>query len=223
MDFSLTKATFCIINWQLSKRLLFPLALILVMSCSTQVVQKETIRTNGVEDLAEEKAESSELDRLRGIEQRRVRNEALERERMALAEQREAAERERIASEERRQEAENVERLKVEAEQQQQREEERERSYSLAIVEQEQKMELVAQLEAQVILVQSALIQEEASIDSLREAILAAENLLAVLIAEQAKYENIDAFGETLEPLAKRLISELEARLEDLTQQVVTP
>ena len=223
MDFSLTKATFCIINWQLSKRLLFPLALILVMSCSTQVVQKETIRTNGVEDLAEEKAESSELDRLRGIEQRRVRNEALERERMALAEQREAAERERIASEERRQEAENVERLKVEAEQQQQREEERERSYSLAIVEQEQKMELVAQLEAQVILVQSALIQEEASIDSLREAILAAENLLAVLIAEQAKYENIDAFGETLEPLAKSLISELEARLEDLTQQVVTP
>jgi len=223
MDFSLTKATFCIINWHLSKRLLFPLALILVMSCSTQVVQKETIRTNGVEDLAEEKAESSELDRLRGIEQRRVRNEALERERMALAEQREAAERERIASEERRQEAENVERLKVEAEQQQQREEERERSYSLAIVEQEQKMELVAQLEAQVILVQSALIQEEASIDSLREAILAAENLLAVLIAEQAKYENIDAFGETLEPLAKSLISELEARLEDLTQQVVTP
>jgi hypothetical protein len=223
MDFSLTKATFCIINWHLSKRLLFPLALILVMSCSTQVVQKETIRTNGVEDLAEEKAESSELDRLRGIEERRVRNEALERERMALAEQREAAERERIASEERRQEAENVERLKVEAEQQQQREEERERSYSLAIVEQEQKMELVAQLEAQVILVQSALIQEEASIDSLREAILAAENLLAVLIAEQAKYENIDAFGETLEPLAKSLISELEARLEDLTQQVVTP
>ena len=225
MDFSLTKATFCIINWHLSKRLLFPLALILVMSCSTQVVQKETIRTNGVEDLAEEKAESSELDRLRGIEERRVRNEALERERMALAEQREAAERERIASEERRQEAENVERLKVEAEQQQQqqREEERERSYSLAIVEQEQKMELVAQLEAQVILVQSALIQEEASIDSLREAILAAENLLAVLVAEQAKYENIDAFGETLEPLAKSLISELEARLEDLTQQVVTP
>lgn len=223
MDFSLTKATFCIINWHLSKRLLFPLALILVMSCSTQVVQKETIRTNGVEDLAEEKAESSELDRLRGIEERRVRNEALERERMALVEQREAAERERIASEERRQEAENVERLKVEAEQQQQREEERERSYSLAIVEQEQKMELVAQLEAQVILVQSALIQEEASIDSLREAILAAENLLAVLIAEQAKYENIDAFGETLEPLAKSLISELEARLEDLTQQVVTP
>jgi hypothetical protein len=223
MDFSLTKATFCIINWHLSKRLLFPLALILVMSCSTQVVQKETIRTNGVEDLAEEKAESSELDRLRGIEERRVRNEALERERMALAEQREAAERERIASEERRQEAENVERLKVEAEQQQQREEERERSYSLAIVEQKQKMELVAQLEAQVILVQSALIQEEASIDSLREAILAAENLLAVLIAEQAKYENIDAFGETLEPLAKSLISELEARLEDLTQQVVTP
>ena len=223
MDFSLTKATFCIINWHLSKRLLFPLALILVMSCSTQVVQKETIRTNGVEDLAEEKAESSELDRLRGIEERRVRNEALERERMALVEQREAAERERIASEERRQEAENVERLKVEAEQQQQREEERERSYSLAIVEQEQKMELVAQLEAQVILVQSALTQDEASIDSLREAILAAENLLAVLIAEQAKYENIDAFGETLEPLAKSLISELEARLEDLTQQVVTP
>jgi hypothetical protein len=224
MDFSLTKATFCIIDWHLSKRLLFSFALILVMSCSTQVIQKETIRTNDVEDLAEEKAESAELERLRGIEERRVRNEALERERStALAEQREAADRELIASEERRQEAENVERLKVEAEQQQQREEERERSYSLAIVEQEQKMELVAQLEAQVILVQSALIQEEASIDSLREAILAAENLLAVLIAEQAKYENIDAFGETLEPLAKRLISELEARLEDLTQQVVTP
>jgi hypothetical protein len=66
--------------------------------------------------------------------------------------------------------------------------------------------------------VQSALAQDGASIDSLRGAILAAEDLLAVLITEQAKYENIDAFGETLEPLAKSLITELEARLENLTQ-----
>ncbi|MDG2141657.1 MAG: hypothetical protein P8K27_09180 [Gammaproteobacteria bacterium] len=223
MNFSLTKATFYIIDWHLSKRSFFALALVLIMSCSTQVVQKETIRTNDLEDLAEEKAESAELERLRGIEDRRVRNEAQERERIALEEEREAAERERIASEERRQKAENAERLKVEAEQRQQREEERERSYSLAIVEQEQKMELVAQLEAQLILVQSALARDEASIDSLREAILAAENLLVALVAEQEKYENIDAFGETLEPLAKSLIGELEARLEDLTQQVVTP
>ena len=218
MSFSATKATRYISDLHLSKRSMFALALFLLMSCSTQVVQKGISGANDSEDLSEEKTSSAELARLTGIEERRAQDEALERERIALAEQREATERERIASEERRQAAENEARLRVQAEREQQREEERDRSYSLAVAEQEQKIELVTQLEAQVTIVQSALAQDEASIDSLREAILAAEDLLAVLITEQAKYENIDAFGETLEPLAKSLISELEARLENLTQ-----
>jgi hypothetical protein len=218
MSFSITKATCYISDLHLPKRSMVAMALFLLMSCSTQVVQEGTSGANDSEGLAEEKAASANLERLRGIEERRAQDEALESERLALAEQREAAERERIASEELRQAAENEARLRVQAEREQQREEERERSYSLAVAEQEQKIELVTQLEAQVTLVQSALAQDEASIDSLREAILAAEDLLAVLITEQAKYENIDAFGETLEPLAKSLISELEARLENLPQ-----
>ena len=218
MSFSITKATCYITTLHLSKRLMFALALFLLMSCSTQVAQERTSGGNDSKDLAEEKAASAELDRLRGIEERRAQDVALEAERIALAEQREAAERERIASEELRQAAENEARLRVQAEREQQREEERERSYSLAVAEQEQKIELISRLEAEVTLVQSALARDQASIDSLREAILAAQDLLAVLITEQAKYENIDAFGETLEPLAKILISELEARLENLTQ-----
>ena len=218
MSFSTTKVTCYISALHLSKRSTLALALFLLMSCSTQVVQEGTLGANDSEDLEVEKAASAELERSRGIEEQRAQDDALESERIALAEQREAAERERIASEELRQAAENEARLQVQAEREQQREEERERSYSLAVAEQEQKIELISRLEAEVTLVQSALARDEASIDSLREAILAAQDLLAVLITEQAKYENIDAFGETLEPLAKILISELEARLERLTQ-----
>jgi hypothetical protein len=54
----------------------------------------------------------------------------------------------------------------------------------------------------------------------LQEAKLVAEELLEILSAEQAKYENIDATGYTVEPLAKDLIAELEARKESLVRQV---
>ena len=46
-----------------------------------------------------------------------------------------------------------------------------------------------------------------------------AEELLQMLIAEQSKYENTDANGNTVNPLSKDLIAELEARKNELVRQ----
>ena len=48
---------------------------------------------------------------------------------------------------------------------------------------------------------------------------MVAEELLDVLTTEQAKYERTDDYGNTLEPLAKELIAELEARKDSLVRQ----
>ena len=68
------------------------------------------------------------------------------------------------------------------------------------------------------------MIQAEASRDEvasaiLQEAILVAEELLQILIAEQSKYENTDSNGNTVNPLSKDLIAELEARKNELVRQ----
>ena len=54
----------------------------------------------------------------------------------------------------------------------------------------------------------------------LQEAILVAEEVLEGLTAEQAKYETTDEQGNTIEPLAKDQIAELQARKDDLLRQV---
>ena len=56
----------------------------------------------------------------------------------------------------------------------------------------------------------------ESSNEKYTEAILVAEELVEVLTSEQAKYENVDEDGNTVEPLAKELIAELEQRRERL-------
>ena len=63
------------------------------------------------------------------------------------------------------------------------------------------------------------MIDEETRTDNLAEAVEVAEELLAVLTEEQDKYENTDAAGNTLEPLAKDLIAELESRKDELLRQ----
>ena len=53
----------------------------------------------------------------------------------------------------------------------------------------------------------------------MQQAIIAAQELLETLNAEVAKYELIDESGNTLEPLAKDMIAELEARKDELVDQ----
>ena len=52
------------------------------------------------------------------------------------------------------------------------------------------------------------------------EAIAVAEQLLDVLTEEQVKYEDTDADGNTVQPLSKELIAELENIKNDLVRQV---
>ena len=60
---------------------------------------------------------------------------------------------------------------------------------------------------------------DETATAVLQEAILVAEELLDVLTVEQTKYDNTDTDGNPIEPLAKDLIAELQARRDDLVSQ----
>ena len=51
------------------------------------------------------------------------------------------------------------------------------------------------------------------------QAIETAEELLTALAEEQAKYESTDEAGNTVEPLAKELIAELESVKNELVRQ----
>src|SRR5690606_31884520 len=80
--------------------------------------------------------------------------------------------------------------------------------------------------EEQIAALQRRLAETEASIQRreqanarLRQAITAAEELLQMLASEQLKYENIDSQGNTVEPLQKSLISELEQRKNALVRE----
>lgn len=99
---------------------------------------------------------------------------------------------------------------------------ERERLAAIAAAEQErrQRLQRIASLEQQIAQIQQTTGDDQRRSALLREAIVAAEELLDALTAEQAKYENTDEQGNTVEPLAKELIAELEARKNNLVQQI---
>ena len=83
----------------------------------------------------------------------------------------------------------------------------------------QEKLDRITELERQIAMVQADAGNDEAVRQILQEAIEVAEELLEVLTAEQAKYENTDADGIPLEPLAKGLIAELEQRKDDLVRR----
>lgn len=77
----------------------------------------------------------------------------------------------------------------------------------------------LSELEAELTAVQSRISQQEQSNDRLRDAVAAAEELLQLMDAEQEKYENLDASGQPVEPLAPDLIAELEERKQQLIRE----
>jgi dTMP kinase len=151
----------------------------------------------------------------------------LERER-ALAAERERQERAEAQARIQAQRDAEAARMRAEAEAREaaEREEaerrERERLAAIAAAEQErrQRLQRIASLEQQIAQIQQTTGDDQRRSALLREAIVAAEELLDALTAEQAKYENTDEQGNTVEPLAKELIAELEARKNNLVQQI---
>lgn len=101
---------------------------------------------------------------------------------------------------------------------------ERARLAAIAVAEalRPEKLDRITELERQIARVQIEAVNNKAVRQILREAIVVAEELLDVLTAEQAKYENTDVDGNLIEPLAKELIAELEQRKDDLLRQART-
>jgi len=147
-------------------------------------------------------------DRVRIAAAQQLRKESLVREE-ALAREETRARQEAFAREQERRRREEVE----------QREYERLAAIAAAEAERQAKLELISQLEMQIASIESETRQDESTTAILQEAIMVAEELLDVLTTEQAKYERTDDYGNTLEPLAKELIAELEARKDSLVRQ----
>lgn len=153
---------------------------------------------------------------------------AQEQERQLAAEQQrqreaEAAERARLQAQRDRQ-AEEA-RLRAEAEREEreaaeQRERARLAAIAAAEAERQDKLDRIVELEAQIAALQMDVQEDESDTVYLAEAVQVAEELLEVLTAEQAKYESTDTAGNTVEPLAKELIAELQARKDDLVRRV---
>jgi len=151
-----------------------------------------------------ERAELAEMARLEAERNEQAARAELERVRLeneAMAVARVAAERE---AEQRAREAAELQR------QQQQTE--------VGRLQREQQSR-IAELERQLAATEETANRREQANVRLTQAITAAEELLQMLASEQLKYNNVDADGNTVEPLQKALISELEARKNALVRE----
>ncbi len=98
-------------------------------------------------------------------------------------------------------------------------ERERRAAMAAARAERQEKMDRIAALEQQIADIQAELDSDSEQALIMQQAIAAAEELLAALTAEVAKYELTDESGNTIEPLSKDLIAELEARKDELVER----
>ncbi len=153
------------------------------------------------------------------IEQERERQIAADLQRQLDAEE---AERVRLQAERDRETA--AARMRAEAEREQReagesRERARLAAIAAAAAEQQAKLDRIEALQTQIAALQADVRTNENATVLLIEAVQAAEELLEALTAEQAKYENTDAEGNTQMPLEKDLIAELQARKDDLVRR----
>ena len=193
-----------------SRAILVTVAMLTLASCASQGVREAELAAVEAERIAMEQ-EAAQV----AVEQERARAAQLQQQR-----ERAEAERASVQAQRDRQLAEAQARAEAER-QVAEAEEQRERLAAIAAVEaqRQEKLDRIAALEQQIALIQISVIDEETRTDNLAEAVEVAEELLAVLTEEQDKYENTDAAGNTLEPLAKDLIAELESRKDELLRQ----
>ncbi|MEX1196618.1 MAG: hypothetical protein WEB57_01980 [Pseudohongiellaceae bacterium] len=162
----------------------------------------------------------SELQQLR--EQTEEQAVALEEARAAAEE----AERQRRETEQTLEaERERLEAARQRAEEQARREaararEQEEALEALALArQQEQREDRIAGLEEELAALQQRIQQGERANGRMRDAIVAAEELLQMLDSEQQKYDDVDAAGQTRVPLQKELIADQEERLNRLVDE----
>ena len=197
---------------RLTRALLGSLLIIILAACSSQGAREAELAAQEAARVAAEQegAESAqEQQRQLAAEQRRQQElEAQDRARLQAQRDRQAEETRARAAEEQRQ------RDLIEN-----RESERLAVIAAAEAALQGKKDHIAELERELVTLQSSAGTDENSTARLEEAILVAEELLEALTAEQAKYGNTDVNGNPVNPLAKDLIAELEARKDDLVRQ----
>lgn len=185
------------------------LLMLALAACSSQAAREAEMAAVEAERVAvqQEAAEMVQADVRRRADELRMQRERARADIARLQ-----------AEQDRRSEAARA-RAMMEREQQEEAERrERQRVAEIAAVEAERqgKIDRISDLEQQIAGVQTSTAGNEVSNSALREAILVAEELLDLLALEQTKYDNTDAQGNTVEALATSLISELEARKDDL-------
>lgn len=186
------------------------LLLLVLVSCASQGPREAEIAAFEAERVAAEQ-EASQLT----ADQASARDAELQ-----LQRDREAAERTRVELARERQVFEARARADAERKQREAAEEaERERRAVIAEAERQDRLDRITALEQQITSIETEVGEEESRVTALTRAIETAEELLTTLAAEQAKYENTDDQGNTLEPLAKELIAELEFRKNELVRQ----
>ena len=175
------------------------LMLLVLASCASQASREAEIAGVEAERLAIEK-EAVQL----AADQARAAELQLQRDRGA-------AERARVEEARVRQIAEA--RARADAER------ERRAVIAAAEAERQDRLDRITALEQQIASIETEVGEEESRVTTLTRAIETAEELLTILAAEQVKYENTDDQGNTVEPLAKELIAELESRKNELVRQ----
>jgi chromosome segregation ATPase len=157
---------------------------------------------------AEERAEAQ----ARELEEARMAAEEAQRERRE-AEQTLEAERARLeAARQRSQEQARQEAVRA-------RELQEAREAQARTLQRAQREARVEALEAELAAIQQRIEQGQRANVRMRDAIVAAEELLQMLDSEQQKYDDVDASGQTREPLQKGLIGEQEERLSRLVEE----
>ena len=192
--------------------LVFGVLLSTIVACGSQSAREAAIAEAKVASIAAEQAaaaEAVEIEREQiEAEERQRLAEVEERERRRLAQERQAAEAEARAEAQRlaREEAERAERG-------------RQTAIAAARAQRREKLDRIVALEQQIAEIQAEIDSDSEQALVMQQAIAAAEELLAALTAEIVKYELTDESGNTLEPLSKDLIAELEARKDELVDQ----
>ena len=192
--------------------LVFGVLLSAIAACSSQSAREAAIAEAKVASMAEEQAAAREA-----VEIERERIEAKERQRLAEAEERE---RRRLVRERQAAEADaRAEAQRLAREEAERAERGRQTAIAAARAQRQEKLDRIAALEQQIAEIQAEIESDSEQALVMQQAIVAAEELLAALTAEIAKYELTDESGNTLEPLSKDLIAELEARKDKLVDQ----
>ncbi len=190
--------------------LVFGVLLSVLAACGSQSAREAAVAEAEVANMAAEQAaarEAAEFERQRAeAEERRRLADAEERDRRLLAQERQAAEARAEAQRLAREQAERAER-------------ERRAAMAAARAERQEKMDRIAALEQQIADIQAEIDSDSEQALIMQQAIAAAEELLRALTADVAKYELTDESGNTLEPLSKDLIAELEARKDELVER----